>query len=241
MNKREKGITLVALVITIIIIIILSTVTISTVFGDNGFINAAKQTKGDAENFVNTENGKMSGLIDEYANIMAEDSEIPPPDTRSEIEKARDEGTVFDTKTELEDEHGNKVQVPEGFKIASDSGITIQQGVVIEDVSASIDKNVQGSQYVWIPTGKFIKDDRTLSAEIKLGRYTFDEIDGTPTLQQDADNYTDSVLINSYYKDLVHTELTFYREGIASEGTDGLNATAKELKKFISSGAFSRT
>lgn len=220
-----------ALVITIIIIIILSTVTISTVFGDNGFIDAAKKTKEDAEDFVNTENDKMSGLLDEYANIMVEDSEIPPPDTRSEIEKARDEGTVFDTKTELKDEHGNKVQVPEGFKIAADSGITIQQGVVIEDVSASTDENVQGSQYVWIPVGRFVKDDGTSSAEIKLGRYTFSTTDGT-TMEplQYAENYTASTVIETYY-----TELIEYNEGNESSGLDGRNATAKDLKGFIDS------
>ena len=230
-KKQNRGITLVALVITIIIIIILSTVTISTVFGDNGFIDAAKKTKEDAEDFVNTENDKMSGLLDEYANIMAEDSEIPPPDTRSEIEKARDEGTVFDTKTELKDEHGNKVQVPEGFKIAADSGITIQQGVVIEDVSASTDENVQGSQYVWIPVGRFVKDDGTSSAEIKLGRYTFSTTDGT-TMEplQYAENYTASTVIETYY-----TELIEYNEGNESSGLDGRNATAKDLKGFIDS------
>lgn len=39
--RKQKGITLVALVITIIIIIILASVTIGTVFGDNGIINYA--------------------------------------------------------------------------------------------------------------------------------------------------------------------------------------------------------
>ena len=44
--KNAKGITLLALVITIIIIIILSTVAISFAFGDNGLIKrASKQTK----------------------------------------------------------------------------------------------------------------------------------------------------------------------------------------------------
>ena len=45
-NKiNERGITLVALVITIVVLIILSTVTISTVLGDNGLINQAKKIK----------------------------------------------------------------------------------------------------------------------------------------------------------------------------------------------------
>ena len=43
--KKERGITLVALVITIIIIIILSTVAISFVLGENGVITKAKQAK----------------------------------------------------------------------------------------------------------------------------------------------------------------------------------------------------
>ena len=142
-KEQNNGITLVALVITIIIIIILSTITISTVFGDNGLINTAKKTKQDAEDFVNTENDKMSGLLDEYSNIMAEDSEIPPPDTRSELAKARDEGTRFDKTTDLEDDSGDIIWVPGGFKVAEDSASEIDEGAVIQD-----DK---GNQFVWIP------------------------------------------------------------------------------------------
>ena len=43
--KEEKGITLVALVITIIILIILATIAINFAFGDNGLINRAEQAK----------------------------------------------------------------------------------------------------------------------------------------------------------------------------------------------------
>ena len=42
MLKNQKGITLVALVITIIILIILATVAISFAFGNNGLINRAQ-------------------------------------------------------------------------------------------------------------------------------------------------------------------------------------------------------
>ena len=37
------------------------------------------------------------------------------------------------------DNQNNKITVPVGFKIADDSGDTVQQGIVIEDVSASTD------------------------------------------------------------------------------------------------------
>ena len=45
MLKNQKGITLVALVITIVILIILATIAISFAFGDNGLINRADQAK----------------------------------------------------------------------------------------------------------------------------------------------------------------------------------------------------
>ena len=176
--------------------------------------------------------------MDEYANIMAQDSEIQEPivpEEPSEVEQAKNDQTVFDTKTPIQDEKGNTIVVPEGFKLAEDSGDTVQQGIVIED-AFSEDENVRGSQYVWIPVGKFIKDDGTESNEIVLGRYTFNRSNGTPTLQQAAytddnpTNYTQSVEIDPDY-----SELSTYRVGTASSGTDGLNATAYELDKWVES------
>ena len=48
--KQNKGITLVALVITIIIIIILATITMNMAFGDNGLIKQAQLAKDMAAN-----------------------------------------------------------------------------------------------------------------------------------------------------------------------------------------------
>ena len=45
MLKNERGITLVALVITIIVLIILATVAISFAFGNNGLVNRAEEAK----------------------------------------------------------------------------------------------------------------------------------------------------------------------------------------------------
>ena len=43
--KKEKAITLIALVITIIVLLILATVTISTLTGDNGIITKAMKAR----------------------------------------------------------------------------------------------------------------------------------------------------------------------------------------------------
>ena len=193
------------------------------------------------EESIISENEKMNKLAQEYANLLAEESEIPEPDLRSEIEKARDEETVFNTKTKLSDIHGNEVTVPAGFKIAKDTGLTVQQGVVIEDVNASTDEEVRGSQFVWIPVGKFTKDNGEPSNEIILGRYTFSTTSpGTPTLEQAAytndnpTNYENEVSILDTERN-EHIEISEYRQGVESAGLDGINATANDLEAWIDS------
>ncbi len=159
---------------------------------------------------------------------------------KSEIVEAKNSGKEFtEIKTEVTDSKGNKVVIPGGFKIAEDSGDTVQQGIVIEDVSASKDKNVEGSQFVWIPVGIFVKDDGSTSNEIVLGRYTFDETDGTPILVQEAyteenpENYKSKVEVN--FNGYKYKELPDYQKGVASSEIGGLNATANDLAGFINS------
>ena len=47
--KNTKGITLVALVITVIVLLILASISISTISGDNSLLNRAGKAKEDAE------------------------------------------------------------------------------------------------------------------------------------------------------------------------------------------------
>ena len=50
--KKEHGITLIALSITIIVLIILAGITIRGIFGENGLIEQAKKTKNKTFNSV---------------------------------------------------------------------------------------------------------------------------------------------------------------------------------------------
>ena len=245
-QRTSQGVTLIALVVTIVILIILAAVSMNMVLGDQGIFKKAQEGANamyDAE--VNTQAG-FNSITDEIDKITSGQGGVTPPEEKSEIEQAKDSGEVFDTKTPLEDEHGNVVQVPAGFKVAEDSGDTVQQGIVIEDVSASGDAAVQGSQFVWIPVGTFVKDDKSTSNEIILGRYTFGNTasNGESTLVQAAyteeepENYVNHEgmeIIDSYDDTVYHTELPEYREGVASSGADGLNATAKDLAGFVNS------
>ena len=176
----------------------------------------------------------MNEAEKEYANYMATNKEIGQIKI---VPDYKESGEIFRNTKIIYDEEGNAITVPAGFKIASDSGDTVQQGVVIEDVNASTDSAVRGSQFVWIPVGKFIKDNGEESNEIILGRYTFDETYGTPNLQQAAytdenqEEYKESQIILSYYDEYSGA----HRDGIASKGLDGLNATANDLGAWIDS------
>ncbi len=229
--KQKRGITLIALVITIVILIILATVAVSYVFGENGLIGYADKAKDVAEADSQEEGKELTNMTSYLNELMGgKNEEEEPSGEAPKVEDVKG-GEAFGEKTKVEDSKGNKVMIPGGFKIASDSGDTVEQGIVIEDVNASNDANVQGSQYVWIPVGTFTKDDGSTSGEIILGRYTFDTSTGEPTLQQDAVNYTQGVAI-----EIDFTELSTYRPGVASQEIGvGLNATAKDLKGFIDS------
>ena len=68
-NKRDRGITLIALVVTIIVLLILAGVSISMLTGQNGILNRAAEAKEKTEEFgekEKTDLATMEGLIDEY-------------------------------------------------------------------------------------------------------------------------------------------------------------------------------
>ncbi len=70
-NIREKrGITLIALAVTIIVILILAGVTIDAVFSENGIINKAKEAANSMNNAVENDQKELNDLINELDEIM---------------------------------------------------------------------------------------------------------------------------------------------------------------------------
>ena len=71
MFKKENGITLVALVVTIVVLLILADVSISLVLGNNGIIKKAKDAKTQTNTKVKEENTFLTQLNDEqYFNNL---------------------------------------------------------------------------------------------------------------------------------------------------------------------------
>ena len=83
-RNEEKGITLIALVITIIILLILATVTLNVVLGEGGLIDRAQQAKDLTEQAALEEQEGLNSLMSEFTNIMAED-ELPTEPSESDV------------------------------------------------------------------------------------------------------------------------------------------------------------
>ena len=168
LKNKNKGITLVALVITIIILLILAGISISALTNTGIFQKAkdAKQKSADAELDQNTK-------LDSYENEI--DNYLPKQNSNKTVEQAKEKVLSTEKNTELVDAKENKIVIPAGFKIIGDA-TTVDKGIVIEDATSGA---TAGSQFVWVPVGKITKEDGT-KTEIKLNRYTFAS-DGTPT------------------------------------------------------------
>lgn len=69
MKRKNEGITLVALVITIIVLIILAGVTLSMVVGDNGIITKAKEAKQNMSNATAEEKELLQNMLNEMNEI----------------------------------------------------------------------------------------------------------------------------------------------------------------------------
>ena len=193
LKNKNKGITLVALVITIIILLILAGISISALT-NTGIFQKAKDAK-----------QKSDSYEEEISNYLPQDA------VKQAIKKGKPLST--DKNTEIEDEKGNKIVIPAGFKVTGDA-TTVDKGIVIEDATSGA---TAGSQFVWVPVGKITKADGT-ETEIKLNRYTFAN-DGKPTEKNEE-------VIEPYFKELatsnkgntVAKNITNFKNSVTANG-----------------------
>ncbi len=169
--KSEKGITLVALVITIVLLLILAGISISSLT-NTGIFAKAKEAKEKSEEAEKEQNK----ILDNYEKKV---DQYLPAFTGTTVKEAIQHGRVLNAtdNTELHDEKGSKIVVPAGFKVTGDA-TTVDKGIVIEDATTGA---TSGSQFVWIPVGKITKADGDQFVN-KLERYDFDKTTGKESL-----------------------------------------------------------
>ena len=131
--KKEKGITLIALIITIVILVILTAITINNVMSADLFGLA----KGAAENYIKAGEEEQKVLDDVVATMqgkyVSKDSEVKAGQIVDKTEK--------DNYTDIT---GKTATIPVGFKVSTnETEQLIDDGLVIQDVD--------GNEFVWIP------------------------------------------------------------------------------------------
>ena len=156
--NKEKGITLVALVVTIVVLLILATVTINMTMNSNGIFGRAKNA---TATYKQAEDNETAALNDISTAI---DTSLGNQTAEIKVADSKGGDIISSTdNTAIKDDNGNTVTIPAGFKIASDSATKQEDGIVIEDKD--------GNQYVWIPVASITNYKRT-DFEIQTGIYS---------------------------------------------------------------------
>ena len=131
--RKNEGITLIALIITIIILIILTAVTINNVIGTDliGFATKAVENYTDAARDEADKVDRLVGTLDNQG--VGEESKVRAGEIVAKTEK--------DNYTDAD---GRKATIPQGFKVSTKSSEQyVDSGLVIQDND--------GNEFVWIP------------------------------------------------------------------------------------------
>ncbi len=223
-KNKDKGITLVALVITIIILLILATISIQSLT-NTGLFQKANEAKEKTQNAEENQAKTLNEYEDELDKYVS--------GNKTEVKKIADNiGSVLSTtdNTELQDAYGNKIVVPAGFKIVSDSTTsnaqTVDKGIVVEDATVDSEGKATataGSQFVWIPVGKIYTDAAKTDANaktIELGRYEFDS-NGNKSAYSGSYVEEDKGATNTTLKNWGNTiakNITNFKNSVAANG-----------------------
>ena len=184
--KNTKGITLVALVITIIILLILAGISISALT-NTGIFEKAKDAKEKSE----AEEKQQSETLDNYEKELNKYTSIELTADRT--------GTVLSEtdNIELHDKNGAKIIVPAGFKVVNTDDLTVEKGIVVEDS--------KGNQYVWIPC---TKEDSKSQLQFKRTEWWVEDDGGTKASKDELiltcpENYSDKGLTYAVVNEIV--------------------------------------
>ena len=146
--KDKRGITLIALVITIVVLLILAGVSIAMLTGENGILTQAQKAKNETENATKNEEGILNDYEDKINEALGRKEQAEP-------------GKYYETDTEVE-LGGKELTIPGGASISKIPGEyeSIDNGLVIYITNKQLtDEEWQDietmqttyDQFVWIP------------------------------------------------------------------------------------------
>ena len=210
MLKNKKGITLVALVVTIVVLLILAGVSINLVLGNNGIIAKAKEAETKSAEASQNDLKGMNGLVSEMEGALAGNG--------SGNGGAGGSGT--DTKVPAEATKETAPYFPDNTFTKKEG--TIETGLVIKDGS--------GNEYVWV----VVPRTTAVYAKTGLGKTTFTDADYT-SIENDLKEYTKTYRGSTKYSDTWYADDK--NEGWLSE-TEYKTLKNSMLKSVYENGGF---
>ena len=178
--KNNKGITLVALVVTIVVLLILAVVSINLVLGDNGIVKKAQDAKTKSAEASENDLKGMNSLVSEMEGALAGNGS-----TGSGSGNGGAGGSGTDTKVPAEATAETAPYFPDNTFTKKEG--KIDTGLVIQDAS--------GNEYVWVVV------PRTTG----LGKTTFTDADYT-SIENDLKDYTSTYVTASGYSDVYYPD-----------------------------------
>ena len=168
--KNNKGITLVALVVTIVVLLILAGVSINLVLGNNGIIAKAKEAQRESAEASQNDLKGMNGLVSEMEGALAGNGS-----TGSGSGNGGAGGSGAGTKVPEAATAETAPYFPDNTFTKKEG--TIDTGLVIRDAS--------GNEYVWV----VVPRTTAVYATTGLGKTTFTDADYR-SIETDLKNYT---------------------------------------------------
>ena len=208
--KNNKGITLVALVVTIVVLLILAGVSINLVLGNNGIIAKAKEAETKSAEASQNDLKGMNGLVSEMEGALAGNG--------SGNGGAGGSGT--DTKVPAEATKETAPYFPDNTFTKKEG--TIETGLVIKDGS--------GNEYVWV----VVPRTTAVYATTGLGKTTFTDADYT-SIENDLKEYTKTYRGGTSFTDTWYADEK--NEGWLSE-TEYKTLKNSMLKSVYENGGF---
>ena len=166
---KNKGITLIALIITVVVMLILAGVAIGAVVGGDGLFNKIGQATEIYENVSEDEKSEIHDMVTQI-DIYLQDTNNPIVKGKAEINTIVNENQTYDGR--LKGTYYNPI-IPKGFAPINENGADwgsadgYKKGLVITD-EVNADGNSIGNEFVWVPV------DGTI---VKFERYNFGKID----------------------------------------------------------------
>ena len=215
MKKQNKGITLIALVITVIVLLILAGITINLTIGQDGILKRAEEAGKNYVEAAENEKTQLDEFLNETDNIIANVTSGGTGNKEPEVPKEWSNVYATTQKDNYTDKAGKKATIPAGYQVSLKTGQTeIETGLVIRNAT---DKN----EFVWVPC-----TIDGANGSIKYDRYSFGSFSNSGYSEtMPSDEQTSVNTYGGYY-------IGRYESGVAGFDTEVSKTNSGNLEEW---------